>query len=92
MNEQLAQWLRDAYLGVPHWFLIVAGLFAVAEWLLGRSKNPQLRSVAAVIAKGMSVLVQRLYIVKIPVVGALLVNVLEAIAGHDLDGDGDVGE
>jgi hypothetical protein len=60
-----------------------AGLTAMAivELFLGRSKNPQLRSVASAIALAIQKTLEVTKISSIPVVGPLVVNVLKTVDG-----------
>ena len=77
---------------MPVW---VWGLVAILEflsWLLGRSKNPQLRSLSAMAAKVLGWLLRRFRVASVPVLGPLVINVLEAVAGRDLDEDGDIAD
>lgn len=89
--QHVVQWLKDlSGWGIPHWTLVLIGVIVVAEWALGRSSNPSLRSIAAVLATLLRFLVVRSRLSLIPLIGPLLVYVLEAISGKDLDGDGSV--
>lgn len=60
-----------------------AGLTALAllELVLGRSKNPQLRSLASAVALAIQKVVELTRISLIPVVGPLVVNVLKTVDG-----------
>lgn len=54
---------------------------ALVEALLGRSKNPQLRSVASAVALAIDKTLEITRIAAIPVVGPLVSNVMKAIDG-----------
>lgn len=54
---------------------------ALIEALLGRSKNPQLRSVASAVALAIDKTLEVTRIAAIPIVGPLVSNVMKAIDG-----------
>ena len=60
-----------------------AGLTALAllELVLGRSKNPQLRSLASAVALAIQKVLELTRISMIPIVGPLVVNVLKIVDG-----------
>lgn len=60
-----------------------AGLTALAllELVLGRSKNPQLRSLASAVALAMQKVLELTRISMIPIAGPLVVNVLKIVDG-----------
>lgn len=60
-----------------------AGLTALAllELVLGRSKNPQLRSLASAVALAIQKVLELTRIASIPIVGPLVVNVLKIVDG-----------
>ena len=75
-------WLyTGSFLGIHRvaWAIMTAGLGA--ELLLGKSKNPQLRSITSAVATAIEGLVTMTGIAKIPLVGPLVVNVLKAVDG-----------
>ena len=75
-------WLyTGSWLGVHR--VAWAGLTALAmlEGVLGRSKNPQLRSVASALALAIQKTLEVTRIAAIPVVGPLVVNVLKTVDG-----------
>lgn len=87
----IVDWFRlGSYFGVPRWVFAALTLMAVIEWALGRSKDPRARSLAAMIANVLRFLVVKSKLGMIPVVGGLLVTILEFVAGTDLDGDGQI--
>jgi hypothetical protein len=87
----IVDWFKlGSYFGVPRWVFAALTLMAIVEWALGRSKHPQARSLAAMVANVLRFLVVKSKVGMIPVVGGLLVTILEFVAGTDLDGDGQV--
>lgn len=80
----LITWLKAtatiAGFAVPHWtFLALAGC-AIAEYALGRSKNPRLRSLAAVVMNGISWIVKKTRVTDIPKIGDAIKAVLDFVA------------
>lgn len=92
MIDAIVQWFQAATWGVPHWAGVAVLAMAVVERFLGRSKNPRIRSIMALVAHGMSWVLMTTRIGRIPVLGTTVVKVLELIAGQDIDGDGKVGD
>jgi hypothetical protein len=60
------------------WLLITAGL--AADWLLGRSTNPRLRSVAGALSQLLFKVLTALHLDAIPIFGPLIVSIFNAIA------------
>jgi hypothetical protein len=92
MLNQIKEWMLATTWGVPHWAAIVTVLMAVVERFLGRSKNPQARSIVAALAFGTQWVLRVTRISAIPILGTTVVKVLEVISGSDIDGDGKVGD
>lgn len=81
MKNLIVQFFTGTSFGIPRsYFALATGLLA-AEWALGRSKNPRLRSLAATAAAGTQRLLMVAKFGMIPFVGPLLVGLLGAVAG-----------
>lgn len=82
------EWLkRDSFFALPRYVWILLLALAGVENLLGRSKNPRVRSLFAAGATALNWFVEKTRIAAIPVAGPIIVNVLRAITG-DKDGNG----
>ncbi len=88
--DTVFQWFSQSYYGGPVWLWVALVVLAFVEWLLGRSKNPRARSLAAMVANALRVVFTRLRVKSIPVVGPLVIGVFEFVSGEDLDGDGKI--
>lgn len=88
--QHVVSWLSASTVGVPRWTLALLAAMSVAEWVLGRSRDPRLRSVAAVFATLLHFLVVRSGLARIKLAGPVIVYVLESISGKDLDDDGKI--
>jgi hypothetical protein len=78
-------WLyTGSFLGIHRVAWVGLTVLALLEMVLGRSKNPQLRSVASAVALAMQKAVELTRIAMIPVVGPLVTSVLKAIDGDAL--------
>lgn len=81
-------WFKhDSWFALPRYVWALLTGLALVENLLGRSKNPRVRSVFAALATVINWFVEKSRIAAIPVFGAIIVNVLRAITG-DKDGNG----
>ena len=85
------EWFRVDLLGLPRWVWGVVVVLEGLSWLLGRAKNPQLRSLSSAFAKLLSWVLRKFRVSLIPVMGPRLIDILEVIACRDLDGDGNIG-
>lgn len=75
-------WLyTGSFLGIHRVAWLGLTVMAVLELALGRSKNPQLRSLASAVALAIQKLVELTRIAMIPVVGPLVMNVLKVVDG-----------
>lgn len=75
-------WLyAGSWLGVHRVAWVGLTSLAILEAVLGRSKNPQLRSVASALALAIQKTLEITRIAAIPVVGPLVVNVLKTVDG-----------
>jgi hypothetical protein len=84
----VVEWFKhDSWFAIPRYVWALLTALAVVENLLGRSKNPRLRSVFAAGAVAMNWLLVKSRVALIPVAGLIIVNVLRAITG-DKDGNG----
>ena len=82
------EWLKhESWFALPRYVWALLTGLAVVENLLGRSKNPRLRSLFAAGATAIAWLLAKTRIAAIPVAGPLIVSVLGAITG-DKDGNG----
>lgn len=78
-------WLyTGSFLGIHRVAWAGLTVLALLEMVLGRSKNPQLRSVASAVALALQKTAEMTRIAMIPVVGPLVLNVLKAIDGDSL--------
>lgn len=78
-------WLyTGSFLGIHRVAWVGLTALALLEMALGKSKNPQLRSVASAIALALQKTVELTRISMIPVVGPLVTSVLKAIDGDAL--------
>lgn len=75
-------WLyTGSFLGIHRVAWVGLTALALLELVLGRSKNPQLRSLASAVALALQKGVELSRIALIPVVGPLVTNVLKVIDG-----------
>jgi hypothetical protein len=75
-------WLyTGSFLGIHRVAWAIMSLGLGAELLLGKSKNPQLRSITSAVATAIEGLVTAVGIAKLPLVGPLVLNVLKAVDG-----------
>lgn len=71
-------WLKASSLapliGVPvaHWVFIFFGVGAILEYILGRSKNPKLRSFAGILFTGLEKLCKFAHIDQFPIIKQIL--------------------
>lgn len=78
-------WLyTGSFLGIHRVAWAGLTVLALLEMVLGRSKNPQLRSVASAVALALQKTAEMTRISIIPVVGPLVVSVLKTIDGDAL--------
>ena len=78
-------WLyTGSFLGIHRVAWAGLTVLALLEMVLGKSKNPQLRSVASAVALALQKTAEMTRISVIPVVGPLVLNVLKAIDGDAL--------
>ena len=74
-------WFKEVSgVGMPRWGWAALVLVLVVEGALGRSKNPQLRSIASAIAALLKALLELSRFSRIPGLGPTLVRVLDALA------------
>jgi hypothetical protein len=59
-------------LPVAHWVIVVFCVGAIAEYVLGRSKNPEFRSIAGTIFTGLKKLCVFAHVDQVPVVKQIL--------------------
>jgi hypothetical protein len=79
--------LHDSWFSMPRYVWALLTGLAIVENVLGHSKNPRLRSVAAVAAQALTWLIEKSRVSAIPVAGPMIVTVLRAITG-DKNGNG----
>lgn len=91
MQNPILAWLNGTSFGTSRGVLLIVFLMAFMDWVLGRSSNPHMRSIASVIATVLKLVIVRTRIALIPLVGPILVFLLETVSGRDIDGDGKVG-
>jgi hypothetical protein len=76
-----AWFIHNSWFAMPRYVWALLTGLAVLENLLGRSKNPRLRSVFAAIAAALNWFLEKTRIASIPVAGPIIVNILRAITG-----------
>jgi hypothetical protein len=75
-------WLyTGSFLGIHRVAWAIMSLGLAAELLLGKSKNPQLRSITSAVATAVEGLVTMTGLAKLPLVGPLAISVLKAVDG-----------
>lgn len=75
-------WLyAGSWLGLHRVAWVGLASLTVLETVLGKSKNPQLRSLASIVATAIQKLLEATKISAIPVVGPLVVDVLKVVNG-----------
>ena len=75
-------WLyTGSWLGIHRVAWAGLSAMAIVELILGKSKNPQLRSVASAVALAIQKALEVTKMSAIPVVGPLVVNVLKTVDG-----------
>lgn len=91
--DAIIEWLRHPLFGgAPTWIVAVVIACAVAERLLAKASRPEFRSLIGVGATVIRWALTVTRVAALPVAGPLIVRVLEAIAGVDLDGDGRIAD
>lgn len=80
-EESLVTWLKDVgTMGMPRWGWAVVTAILLLEAALGRSSNPQLRSIAAAVATLLRAALDLSRLSRVPGLGALLTRLLDAVA------------
>lgn len=69
-------WLKatSIFIGVPvaNWVYLFFGIGAIVEYVLGRSKNPKLRSLAGVVFTGLEKLCKFAHVDQFPIIKQIL--------------------
>ena len=77
----VSAWLaQPSLLGGPRYMWALLTLLALAEYALGRSKNPRLRSLASAIATALDKLAIAMRVAMIPIVGPVIVTALNSLS------------
>lgn len=65
---------------IPHWAIVSIVALITAEYFLGRSKNPRLRSIAGSVMSLISFIIKKTHVTDIPKVGPAIEKVLDFVA------------